>query len=112
MGSLPLAPDLYNLDLICRSGGPHTLDYVHASVQLEDSFRPENAGFIIGGLGGVLVQANGYGMEATRPHRGISSSFERLSRDARWQRPSKPPEQNHIAASDSLRQQTEKEGSR
>ena len=53
ISSLPLTPDIYNLDIICRTGGPHILDYVPASAQLEVVAGPTTPGFIIGGLGGV-----------------------------------------------------------
>ena len=42
VSSLPLAPDLYNLDIICRSGGPHMLDYVPESDSIGGHCRPNN----------------------------------------------------------------------
>jgi homopolymeric O-antigen transport system ATP-binding protein len=44
--SLPLAPDIYNLDIGCRSGDSHSLDYVAACAQLEVIGGPTTPGYI------------------------------------------------------------------
>lgn len=45
--SLPLAPDIYYLDIGCRSGEFHGLDYVPAAAQIEIVAGPSTPGFII-----------------------------------------------------------------
>ena len=54
VGSLPLAPDIYNLDIVCRSGDWHALDYVPAAVQLEVVHGPTTASHIVRNWVGVL----------------------------------------------------------
>jgi lipopolysaccharide transport system ATP-binding protein len=51
--ALPLVPDIYNLDVMCRSGGKYPLDFVPAAAQLEVVAGPTTPGYIIGGFGGV-----------------------------------------------------------
>jgi lipopolysaccharide transport system ATP-binding protein len=53
VGSLPLAPGIYNLDLLCRSGGTHSLDYIRAAVKLEVVAGPTTPGFLFHSAGGV-----------------------------------------------------------
>jgi len=45
--SLPLAPNIYNLDVGCRSGNNHALDYVSACSQLEVVAGPNTPGCIV-----------------------------------------------------------------
>ena len=45
--SLPLAPDIYNLDVGCRSGDFHALDYVPACCQVEVVAGPNTPGTIV-----------------------------------------------------------------
>jgi lipopolysaccharide transport system ATP-binding protein len=51
--ALPLVPDVYNFDIMCRSGGKYLLDFIPAAAQLEIMAGPTTPGFIIGGFGGV-----------------------------------------------------------
>jgi len=51
--TLPLVPDNYNLDIMCRWGSKYVLDYIPAAIQLEIAAGPTTPGFIIGGFGGV-----------------------------------------------------------
>jgi hypothetical protein len=53
IGSLPLAPDIYNLDIGCRSRGLHMLDYLPAGVQLEIAAGP-NGRTYYPTVGGVI----------------------------------------------------------
>jgi lipopolysaccharide transport system ATP-binding protein len=53
--SLPLAPDIYSLDVGCRSGDFHTLDYLPAVIQLEVISGPKTPGCIAQGNGGVRL---------------------------------------------------------
>jgi lipopolysaccharide transport system ATP-binding protein len=53
--SLPLAPDMYSLDVGCRSGDFHGLDYVPASAQLEIISGPTTPGTIIRKDAGVRL---------------------------------------------------------
>jgi lipopolysaccharide transport system ATP-binding protein len=46
--SLPLAPDIYCLDIGCRSGDLHALDYIPALTRLEVVIGPKTPGFIVG----------------------------------------------------------------
>ena len=50
---LPLVPDTYNLDIMCRWGSKYILNYIPAAIQLEIAAGPTTPGFIIGGFGGV-----------------------------------------------------------
>jgi lipopolysaccharide transport system ATP-binding protein len=45
--SLPLAPDMYNLDVGCRSGDFHGLDYLPACSQAEVIAGPVTPGYIV-----------------------------------------------------------------
>jgi len=53
VGSLPLAPGIYNLDIVCRSGDSHNLDYLSAVVDLEIVAGPTTPGYLFQSLGGV-----------------------------------------------------------
>jgi hypothetical protein len=53
--SLPLAPDLYELDIGCRSGDTHALDYIAAGFQLEIVSGPSTPGFIVRQDAGVRL---------------------------------------------------------
>jgi lipopolysaccharide transport system ATP-binding protein len=52
--SLPLAPDIYNLDIGCRSGDIHTLDYLSAPFPFEVVSGPTTPGYIIRKGAGAL----------------------------------------------------------
>jgi lipopolysaccharide transport system ATP-binding protein len=45
--ALPIAPDVYNLDVGCRSGDFHALDYVPACSQLDVTAGPTTPSYII-----------------------------------------------------------------
>lgn len=56
--SLPLSPDIYSVDIGCRSG-MHLIDYIPAALRLEIVAGPTTPGFIIGGFGGVRSKCTG-----------------------------------------------------
>ena len=45
--SLPLAPDIYGLDIGCRSGDFHPLDYIPAAIETEIVAGPKTPGYIL-----------------------------------------------------------------
>jgi lipopolysaccharide transport system ATP-binding protein len=53
--SLPLGPDIYNLDIGCRSGDFHSVVYIPASVQLEVIAGPHTPGTIVRKDSGVRL---------------------------------------------------------
>jgi lipopolysaccharide transport system ATP-binding protein len=53
--SLPLAPDIYVLDIGCRSGDFHGLDYIPAGIQLEIISGPTTPGHITRAAAGVRL---------------------------------------------------------
>jgi len=53
--SLPLAPDLYDLDLGCRSGDSHQLDYLPSAISLEIIPGLNTPGYIIRKDAGVRL---------------------------------------------------------
>jgi lipopolysaccharide transport system ATP-binding protein len=55
VASLPLAPDIYVLDIGCRSGGDHLLDFTPGATQLEVIAGPKTPGFIIKRGAGVRL---------------------------------------------------------
>ncbi len=57
IGSLPLAPDLYNLDVGCRSGDVHALDYIPACTQMEVISGPRTPGYIVQRGAGVRLKS-------------------------------------------------------
>jgi lipopolysaccharide transport system ATP-binding protein len=56
--SLPLAPDIYNFDVGCRSGDFHGLDYLPAVVQLEIVPGPTTPGTIVRKGAGVRLESS------------------------------------------------------
>jgi lipopolysaccharide transport system ATP-binding protein len=56
--ALPLAPDLYNLDVGCRSGDFHGLDYRPACSQVEVIAGPSTPGTIVRKGAGVRLASN------------------------------------------------------
>jgi lipopolysaccharide transport system ATP-binding protein len=56
--SLPLAPDTYTLDIGCRSGDSHALDYIPAGVQLEVISGPTTRGHIARANAGVRLASH------------------------------------------------------
>jgi lipopolysaccharide transport system ATP-binding protein len=56
--ALPLAPDLYNLDVGCRSGDFHVLDYLPACSQVEVIAGPSTPGTIVRKGAGVRLASN------------------------------------------------------
>jgi lipopolysaccharide transport system ATP-binding protein len=56
--SLPLGPDLYCLDIGCRSGDTHGLDYIPAAAQIEVVAGPKTPGCIIRKDVGVRLESN------------------------------------------------------
>jgi lipopolysaccharide transport system ATP-binding protein len=57
VSSLPLGPDLYYLDIGCRSGDFHGLDYVPASAQIEVVAGPQTPGSIVRKDSGVRLES-------------------------------------------------------
>ena len=55
--SLPLGPDLYFLDIGCRSGDFHGLDYIPASAQIEVVAGPKTPGSIVRKDSGVRLES-------------------------------------------------------
>jgi lipopolysaccharide transport system ATP-binding protein len=53
--SLPLAPDIYCLDVGCRSGDTHSLDYVPGAAELEIIAGPKTPGSIVRKDAGVRL---------------------------------------------------------
>jgi lipopolysaccharide transport system ATP-binding protein len=51
--SLTLAPDIYNLDIVCRSGDSRDLDIISGAVQLEIVAGPSTPGYLFRSSGGV-----------------------------------------------------------
>ena len=47
VGALPLGPDIYNVDIGCRSGDAHGLDYVAGCQQVEVMAGPTTPGAIV-----------------------------------------------------------------
>jgi lipopolysaccharide transport system ATP-binding protein len=58
IGALPLAPDIYNLDIGCRSGDTHTLDYLPACAQMEVIAGRNTPGLIVIKGGAVRLRAD------------------------------------------------------
>jgi lipopolysaccharide transport system ATP-binding protein len=55
--SLPLAPDIYSLDIGARSGDVHQLDYIPARIWLDIAPGRSTPGHIIGNCAGVRLQS-------------------------------------------------------
>jgi lipopolysaccharide transport system ATP-binding protein len=53
--SLPLAPDVYDLDVGCRSGDSHPLDYIPSAINLEVIPGPKTPGYIVRKDSGVRL---------------------------------------------------------
>jgi lipopolysaccharide transport system ATP-binding protein len=66
--ALPLGPDIYNLDVGCRSGDFHGLDYLPACQQVEVIAGPNTPGTIIRKGAAVRLVSN-WSWEAARPVR-------------------------------------------
>ncbi len=47
VASLPLGPDIYYLDVGCRSGENHALDFISAAAQMKIIAGPKTPGFIV-----------------------------------------------------------------
>ena len=56
--SVPLAPDIYQLDLGCRSGDAHCLDYVPGSAFIEIIAGPNTPGYIVQKNAAVRLSSN------------------------------------------------------
>jgi lipopolysaccharide transport system ATP-binding protein len=56
--ALPLGADIYSLDLACRSGGSHLLDFLPGCSQIEVISGPKTQGFIVGKGAGVWLSSN------------------------------------------------------
>jgi lipopolysaccharide transport system ATP-binding protein len=56
--ALPLAPDIYGLDIGCRSGDAHVLDYLSACLQVEVVSGPKTPGYIVRKRAGVRLASN------------------------------------------------------
>jgi hypothetical protein len=57
IGSLPLAPDIYSLDIGARSGDVHPLDYLPARTWLDIVPGPSTPGNIIRNFAGVRLES-------------------------------------------------------
>ena len=55
VNSLPLGPDIYSLDIGCRSGDFHPVAYIPACVQIEVIAGPETPGAIVRKDSGVRL---------------------------------------------------------
>jgi lipopolysaccharide transport system ATP-binding protein len=53
--SMPLAPDIYELDLGCRSGDSHPLDYIPSAIRCEIIPGPNTPGYIVRKDAGVRL---------------------------------------------------------
>ena len=53
--SLPLAPDMYQLDIGCRSGDTHLLDYIPQVMQVEIAAGRRTPGHIVSRGAGVRL---------------------------------------------------------
>jgi lipopolysaccharide transport system ATP-binding protein len=53
VSSFPLVPGIYKLDIMCRSGDSHSLDYLPAAIQLEVVAGPTTPGYLFQSFGGV-----------------------------------------------------------
>jgi lipopolysaccharide transport system ATP-binding protein len=53
--SLSLGPDMYCLDIGCRSGDSHSLDYLAAVAQVEIVAGPKTPGYLMRGSAGVRL---------------------------------------------------------
>ena len=58
VSALPLGPDMYNLDIGCRSGDFHTVAYIPACAQLEVAAGPHTPGTIVRKDSGVRLASN------------------------------------------------------
>jgi len=74
--ALPLAPDIYVLDIGCRSGDAHVLDYLSACFQVEVVSSPKTPGYIIQKGAGVRLASN-WSWESAKP---LGISFDHRSK--------------------------------
>ncbi len=70
--SLPLGPDIYNIDVGCRSGDAHTLDYLPACQQIEVIAGPTTPGEIVA-KGSAVRLSGDWSWEAAQPVREAQS---------------------------------------
>jgi lipopolysaccharide transport system ATP-binding protein len=68
IGMLPLGPDIYNVDVGCRSGDFHALDYLPACQQVEVIAGPNTPGVIVRKGSAVRLSSN-WSWEAAQPAR-------------------------------------------
>ncbi len=66
--ALPLGPDIYNVDVGCRSGDFHGLDYLPACQQVEVIAGPNTPGTIIR-KGAAVRLASNWSWETAQPVR-------------------------------------------
>jgi lipopolysaccharide transport system ATP-binding protein len=57
ISSLPLAPDIYEFDIGCRSGDFHALDYLAGGIQLEIIAGPHTPGHLVHKDAGVRLES-------------------------------------------------------
>ena len=69
--SLPLAPDIYNVDIGCRSGDFHALDYLPACSQVEVVVGPNTPGTIVRKGAGVRL-ASEWSWDIAEPRLSLS----------------------------------------
>jgi lipopolysaccharide transport system ATP-binding protein len=68
IGALPLGPDVYNVDVGCRSGDFHALDYLPACQQVEVIAGPNTPGTIVRKGAAVRLSSN-WSWEVAQPSR-------------------------------------------
>jgi lipopolysaccharide transport system ATP-binding protein len=74
--SLPLAPDIYSLDIGCRSGDSHLLDYLPAVIQLEVISGAKTPGSIARANAGVRL-AGRWALDDQKRDGGLTQQSER-----------------------------------
>jgi lipopolysaccharide transport system ATP-binding protein len=65
--ALPLAPDIYGLDIGCRSGDVHALDHLAACSQIEVIGSPKTPGYIVREAAGVRLASEWSWESARKP---------------------------------------------
>jgi lipopolysaccharide transport system ATP-binding protein len=68
IAALPLAPDIYGLDIGCHSGTSHALDYIAACSRIEVIKGPDSTGFIVRKGAGVRLASEWSWEFAKRPN--------------------------------------------
>jgi lipopolysaccharide transport system ATP-binding protein len=84
--SLALAPGIYHLDIVCRSGDGHFLDTLPAAAQLEIVAGPTTPGYLFQSSGGVRYPAKWVWPEQVEDHliNGIDTGVVCASAVTQW----------------------------